>query len=664
MDTSTVPGACTQRTAHSSKVAKPLSTKCKILGRQRRGRPAKKCPETHGKHQEETNQSVFTPLESKDSFEDRYNVTHTVANTIVRRSDVAYFRGERRHDGEAVALAVHRLDAGPGQGIPRGAIREIALLKDAQHPNIMQLLDVYCDVQSAYVVFSHPGSLPHYDCLNAEAIRSLFVQLLLAVEFCHSRGVVLNNLKPQTVFIDAQACPPALRVGGFSSAQLLPMERRVVVLRTAWYSPPELLMDSAELLCLEGDVWNAGCILGELARGQALFPGDSEIGTLMLIFQGRGTPSETTWPGVSGLPSFSRSFPKWKAQAWSRRIQSKLGLGGVNLLNELLALDPRSRPSARQALRHPWLCGSETVASADLAKSRSRGRSVTKACSKKPFLEDADALAIVESFVGQNPQLVEYASDIDGHARDKEVFAVPRKDFWLGTDSSFEVGLRCRAILVDWMVSVCDKWTLKDSTLFLAVAIIDQYISNKQVVSGKFQCLGCAAMLTASKLDDELALEGNRLVDICDSCFTLAELMQMEVDLLNTIRFDLNSPTVPYFLNRFCAASGASDSQRVLAGYLAELTLLRVWDFQYPASHIAAASIALSNRLQKRAVTWPPCMAARTCYVECSESEHTPSLAECVSKLRALVEEIKHSKLQAISDKYAPKLGGVVLGEG
>lgn len=44
---------------------------------------------------------------------------------------------------------------------------------------------------------------------------------------------------------------------------------------------------------------------------QALFPGDSEIDQIFRIFRLLGTPSETTWPGITALPHFQSAFPFW-----------------------------------------------------------------------------------------------------------------------------------------------------------------------------------------------------------------------------------------------------------------------------------------------------------------------------------------------------------------
>ena len=47
---------------------------------------------------------------------------------------------------------------------------------------------------------------------------------------------------------------------------------------------------------------------------RALFPGDSEIDQLFRIFRTLGTPSEAMWPGVTQLPDYKGSFPKWTSK--------------------------------------------------------------------------------------------------------------------------------------------------------------------------------------------------------------------------------------------------------------------------------------------------------------------------------------------------------------
>lgn len=92
---------------------------------------------------------------------------------------------------------------------------------------------------------------------------------------------------------------------------------------------------------------------------KALFPGDSEIDQLFRIFRTLGTPSEATWPGVTQLPDYKGSFPKW-ARKGLEDVVPNLEPEGKDLLQQLLQYDPSQRISAKGALAHPYFSSTET----------------------------------------------------------------------------------------------------------------------------------------------------------------------------------------------------------------------------------------------------------------------------------------------------------------
>jgi serine/threonine protein kinase len=105
------------------------------------------------------------------------------------------------------------------------------------------------------------------------------------------------------------------------------------------------------------DMWSIGCIFAELASSRALFPGDSEIDQLYRIFRVLGTPNESTWPGISALPHYKCSFPKWPALLLDELVNSDgriLDESGLDLLGRMLTCDPNQRVSAAEALKHPY----------------------------------------------------------------------------------------------------------------------------------------------------------------------------------------------------------------------------------------------------------------------------------------------------------------------
>jgi len=142
---------------------------------------------------------------------------------------------------------------------------------------------------------------------------------------------------------------------GLARAFSLPVPQYTHEVVTVWYRPLEILLGS-KLYSVPVDLWGVGCILAEMATGSPLFAGDSEIDTAFKIFQKLGTPTEAVWPGVSELPDFKPTFPKWQHKGWAniRNTQAQVGSSGIDLLDKLMRYNPRTRISAREALQHPY----------------------------------------------------------------------------------------------------------------------------------------------------------------------------------------------------------------------------------------------------------------------------------------------------------------------
>ena len=66
-----------------------------------------------------------------------------------------------------------------------------------------------------------------------------------------------------------------------------------------------------------------------------------------------GTPDDSVWPGLSSLPDYKPSFPKWQMRSIGRSTPS-LCAAGIDLLERMLAYEPSARITARDALSHPY----------------------------------------------------------------------------------------------------------------------------------------------------------------------------------------------------------------------------------------------------------------------------------------------------------------------
>merc|ERR1719253_280344 len=247
------------------------------------------------------------------------------------------------------------------EGVPSTAIREIAILKELSHENIVRLIDVFCKPGELTLVFELMDSdlKKHMRALGGRLtpgqVRDFARQLLKGVEFCHANRIIHRDLKPQNLLIDNTTLRLKIADFGLARAFMLPVPQYTHEVITVWYRPLEILLGS-KLYSVPVDLWGVGCILAEMATGSPLFAGDSEIDTAFKIFQKLGTPTEAVWPGVSELPDFRPTFPQWTHKGWSsiRNTQAQLGASGIDILDKFMRYNPRTRVSARDALQHPY----------------------------------------------------------------------------------------------------------------------------------------------------------------------------------------------------------------------------------------------------------------------------------------------------------------------
>lgn len=212
------------------------------------------------------------------------------------------------------SFASHR----ESEGVPSTAIREIALLRELNHPNVVRLLDVIHSDKNLYLVFEYLNQDlkklldDSNGGLEPSLVKSYLWQLLQGIAHCHTQRVLHRDLKPQNLLID-DAGNIKLADFGLARSISLPIRGYTHEVVTLWYRAPEILLGSS-VYGPAVDIWAIGCIFAEMCSKKALFPGDSEIDQLFRIFRTLGTPNESIWPGVSSLPDFKISFPQWLRQ--------------------------------------------------------------------------------------------------------------------------------------------------------------------------------------------------------------------------------------------------------------------------------------------------------------------------------------------------------------
>lgn len=268
----------------------------------------------------------------------------------------------------------------------RRAYRELYLLSNLRHINVVQMLDIvkvdnfaefndvcflceYMETDLHKIVISNQP-------LSIEHVKLFTYQLLRGLKYLHSAGIMHRDLKPGNLLVNSHCLLKICDFGLARSCLTFKSDEQdptlTVEVVTQFYRAPELLLGSS-FYTAAIDLWSVGCILAELLTRKILFQSMSPFCQLEMIFELLGSPHPTELSSLVGCPLLSVEFllsrsvrpPNHAAlasmltpfQPNNHVTQSTEPPDGdlLALLTGLLTFSPTKRLSAEEALSSPFL---------------------------------------------------------------------------------------------------------------------------------------------------------------------------------------------------------------------------------------------------------------------------------------------------------------------
>lgn len=235
-------------------------------------------------------------------------------------------------------------------------LREVKSLRKMNHPNIVKLKEVIRENDVLYFVFEYMECnlyqlMKDREKLFSETeVRNWCFQVFQGLAYMHQRGYFHRDLKPENLLVSKDV----IKIADFGLAREISSRPPYTeYVSTRWYRAPEVLLQSF-LYTSKVDMWAMGAIMAELITLRPLFPGASEADEIYKICGVIGSPTKDSWAdGLLLAGAINYQFPQLTGVNLSALMPSA-SEDAISLITSLCSWDPCKRPTAAEALQHPF----------------------------------------------------------------------------------------------------------------------------------------------------------------------------------------------------------------------------------------------------------------------------------------------------------------------
>ncbi|KAK5122025.1 hypothetical protein LTR85_004271 [Meristemomyces frigidus] len=261
----------------------------------------------------------------------------------------------------------------------------------------------------------------------------------------------------------------------------------------------------------------------------------------------------------------------------------------------------------------------------------------------KSFVDATRTPEDVEDEQWDTSMVAEYGDEIFGYMRELETRMSPNPRYM---DQQQEIQWSMRAVLMDWVIQVHQRFNLLPETLFLTVNYIDRFLSCKIVSLGKLQLVGATAIFVAAKYEEVQCPTISEIIYMVDGGYSADELLKAERFMLSMLQFELGWPGPMSFLRRISKADDYDLETRTLAKYFLEVTVMDERFVGCTPSFLAAGAHCMA-RLMLRKGDWSQAHVFYSNYTYAQLRQLLAAVLECCE------EPQKHHA--AVFDKYLDK---------
>ena len=243
--------------------------------------------------------------------------------------------------------------------------RELKMLQQLRHPNIVEFQESFTHKGNLFLVFEYcEKNLLEVleespDGLSPKLIKSFIYQMCKAIAYMHKNNMIHRDIKPENLLIDENL---NLKLCDFGFARKVKLNKNnnninemTDYVATRWYRSPELLL-SGGIYGPDVDYWAVGCIMGELADGNPMFPGENETDQINCIIKVLGNLPEELVNMFYKNPIYEGKelLHVNKPESLERRYMGKLGPTAIDFMKGLLQLDPKKRLNTETVFKHKY----------------------------------------------------------------------------------------------------------------------------------------------------------------------------------------------------------------------------------------------------------------------------------------------------------------------